>query len=249
MPDLVSTKISDAIATVTMNRPEVRNALSRELIDALAVAIDAIDCEADVRVMILSGAGKTFSAGMDLKGVMADPEGMRPTLEGLSRVMRKIRRLPIPTIARVQAAAIGGGCGLMVVTDFSVTHPHARIGYPEVSLGLSPAVVAPWLIKKIGPGRARAMLLAGRTVSGQEAYEFGLVTHLAQRRRLEQEAAELAARLAEGSPPAMATTKRWVNELDGSLDDTLLAKGAALSADVIASAEAQARLRARFGPA
>ena len=178
---------------------------------------------------------------------MADQARTRGALLGLSRVMRNIRRLTIPTIASVRGAAIGGGCGLMVVTDFAITHPEAKVGYPEVSLGLCPAVVAPWLMRKIGPGRARAMLLAGGTMSGQEGYEFGLATHLVQRDHVDAKADALALALAEAGPQAVATTKSWLNELDGSLQDAVFDRAAELSAEVIGSDEAQSRLRHRFG--
>ncbi len=250
MPDLVLTDITDGCASVTLNRPEARNALSGALIEALGEAVAMVEREAEadrVRVMVLGGADKAFCAGMDLKGVMSDPRGMRAMLQGLARVMRDIRSLAVPTIARVQGAAVGGGCGLMVVTDFAVSHPEARIGYPEVSLGLCPAVVAPWLIRRIGAGRARAMLLAGRTITGREGYELGLVTHLADRDRLEAETDRLAGALAEGSPAALSVTKRWLNEIEGTLDESAARRGADLSAEVLAGAEAQSRLRARFG--
>ena len=251
MPDLVLTEIVDGCATVTMNRPDARNAVSRDLIEALEQAVEAVGHEVSagaVRVVILTGAGKVFCAGMDFKAMMSDPAGMRRTLRGLARVMRLIRLLPVPTIARVQGAAIGGGCGLMVVTDYTVTHPEAKLGYLEVSLGLSPAVVAPWLIRKIGAARARAMLLGGQMLSGREGLDLGLVTHLVERDRVEREAAELSARFAAGSPDALATTKRWLNELEGHLSNELTERGADLSADVLAGDEAQARLRARFAP-
>ena len=250
MSDLVLTEIADGCATVTMNRPEARNALSGDLIDALEEAIEGIDGGAPAaapRVLILAGAGKAFCAGMDLKAVTSDPPGMRRTLQGLARVMRRIRGLTIPTIARIQGAAIGGGCGLMVVTDLAVTHPESKIGYPEVGLGLCPAVVAPWLVRRVGPGRARALLLEGQTLSGRQGFEMGLATHLTGRDRLEAETAALAADLAGGSPPALAATKRWLDELEGPLDDELIEKGADLSADVLAGPEAQSRLRARLG--
>jgi methylglutaconyl-CoA hydratase len=250
MPDLVLTEIADGCATVTMNRPDARNALSWDLIEALEQAVEAVGRDVSagaVRVVILAGAGKAFCAGMDAKAMMSDPAGAQRTLRGLARVMRLIRLLPVPTIARVQGAAIGGGCGLMVVTDYTVTHPEAKIGYTEVSLGLSPAVVAPWLIRKIGAGRARAMLLEGQMLSGREGYDRGLVTHLTEHDHVEQEAADLSGRLAAGSPDALATTKRWLNELEGHLSDELMQRGADLSAEVLASPEAQSRLRARFG--
>ena len=174
---LTTLSVTDGIATITLNRGDKANALSHELIDALGVAVDAVAARSapkgDIRVLILAGAGKAFCAGMDLRGVMDDPVAMGEMLRGLSRVSRTIRRLSIPTIARVQGAAVGGGCGLMVVTDFAVTHPEAKVGYPEVDLGICPAVVAPWLIKKIGAGRARAMLLAGGTMTGEQGFHAG----------------------------------------------------------------------------
>ena len=245
MSDLVLVDSDDGIVIVTLNRPEARNALSVALIDALEAAIEQVEHE-PARVLILAGAGSVFCAGMDLKGVLADAAGMRRMLRGLSQVMRRIRRLPIPTIAQVQGAAIGGGCGLMVVTDFAVTHPQAKVGYPEVSLGVCPAVVAPWLIRKVGGGRARALLLAGGTMSGTTGYETGLATHLVPRDRLEAEVQSLGRRLAEGGPQALGVTKQWINDLDGSLDDAVFEKGAEISADVIVGEEAQSRLRSHF---
>ncbi|MCH7799873.1 MAG: enoyl-CoA hydratase/isomerase family protein [Planctomycetes bacterium] len=250
MTDLVQTDITDGCATVVLNRPAARNALSLELIEALAEAIGSVQrgCEAGtVRVMVLGGAGKAFCAGMDLKAVMSDPAGMKHMLRGFAGVLRRIHELPVPTISRVQRAAIGGGCGLMVVTDFAVTHADARIGYPEVSLGLSPAVVAPWLIRRIGAGRARSMLLQGQTVTGQVALDLGLATHLAEPDAVDAETQRLARTFADGSPIALATTKGWLNDLQGLPDDSTLTRGADLSAEVLAGPDAQARLKARFG--
>jgi len=247
MSDLVLSSVNDGIATVTMNRPEKRNALSIDLIEALEQAIDTVEHDESVRVLILAGEGKSFCAGMDLQGVMADAEGMRRMLRGLSRVLRRIRRLSVPTIAKVQGAAVGGGCGLMVVTDFAITHPEAKVGYPEVSLGLCPAVVAPWLMRKIGAGPARAMLLAGGTISGQEGFDRGLASHLVDRDQLDTQVMKLAQSLTEAGTLAARTTKTWLNELDGSLEDAALNKAADLSADVIASDEAQTRLQSLFG--
>jgi enoyl-CoA hydratase/carnithine racemase len=134
----------------------------------------------------------------------------------------------------------------MVVTDFAVTHPEAKLGYPEVDLGICPAVVAPWLIRRIGAGRARAMLLAGGTMTGQQGFEAGLATHLCPVEELDATVAALAKRLISGGPNALATTKRWLNELDGSMDDAVLDRAAELSAEIIAGAEAQERLRKAF---
>jgi methylglutaconyl-CoA hydratase len=249
---LVLLDLAEGVATLTLNRPDKANALSLELIEALDAAVAALAprCApapgAEVRVLVLAGAGKAFCAGMDLRAVADNPAAMGQMLRRLARVSRAIRRLPVPTIARVQGAAVGGGCGFMVVTDFAVTHPEAKVGYPEVDLGVCPAVVAPWLIRRIGAGRARAMLLAGGTMSGQQGYEAGLATHLVARDALDACVQELARRLCTGGPNALATTKRWLNELDGSDDDAILDKAAELSAQIIAGEEAQTRLRALF---
>jgi methylglutaconyl-CoA hydratase len=243
---LANLSIADGVATLTMRRPDARNALSLGLIRAMGEAVRTIANDTSVRVMVLAGEGKAFCAGMDLKAVADDPVAMGDMLRELSRVSRGIRRLTVPTIARVQGAAVGGGCGLMVVCDFAVTHAEAKVGYPEVDLGVCPAVVAPWLIRRIGAGRARAMLLAGGTMSGQEGFEAGLATHLVPLDRLDETVVQLAKRLCTGGPKALAATKRWLNELDGSDDDAILDKAAEISATIIAGDEAQGRLKAIF---
>jgi len=248
-PMLVHTSIANGIATIELARAEARNALSRELIAELGAAIDAVARDGSARVLILGGQGKSFCAGMDLKAVADDPIAMGEMLRALSRASRAIRRLPIPTIARVQGAAIGGGCGLMVVCDFAVTHAEAKLGYPEVDLGICPAVVAPWLMKRIGAGAARAMLLAGGTMSGEEGFRRGLATHLVAESELAATAQQLAERLAKGGPKALAATKHWLNELDGSLDDAIADEAAEISARIIAGDEAQSRLKAAWSRA
>jgi methylglutaconyl-CoA hydratase len=237
----------DSIVTLTLNRSGKRNALSKEMIEAISVGLDEVEQINDMRVFILAGEGSSFCAGMDLRGVIDDPKAMGGMLHNLAQVSQRIRALSVPTIACVQGAAIGGGCGLMVVCDFAFTHPEAKVGYPEVDLGVCPAVVAPWLIKKIGAGRARAMLLAGGTITGAQGFECGIATHLCELDVLIEETKSFAKNLARGGKTALATTKAWLNELDGSLDSDILARGADLSAQVIASEEAQTRLRKLYG--
>jgi enoyl-CoA hydratase/carnithine racemase len=131
----------------------------------------------------------------------------------------------------------------MIITDFAFTHPQSKVGYPEVELGVCPAVVAPWLIKKIGAGRARALLLSGGTMTGQEGFSLGLATHLIELEQLESATMEFARKLCTGGRHAMAVTKQWLNELDGSMEEAVFDKAAELSAQVIAGDEAQSRLR------
>ncbi len=243
---LVQTALKNGIASIDLARADARNALSRALIADLASAVAAVERDASVRVLILGGLGKSFCAGMDLKAVADDPVAMGEMLRALSRVNCSLRKLPIPVIARVQGAAIGGGCGLMVVADFAVTHPEAKLGYPEVDLGICPAVVAPWLMKRLGAGAARAMLLEGGTMSGEEGFRRGLATHLVPEAELGAFTQSLAERLVKGGPNAIAATKKWLNELDGSLDDAIADEAAEISARIIAGDEAQSRLRAAW---
>lgn len=247
MTDLVKTNFANGVLAISMNRPEKHNALSLELIEALAEAVEDAHNNADARVVVLAGEGKSFCAGMDLQGVMTDVEAMSRMLQGLARTTVRFRELPLPTITKVQGAAVGGGCGLAVLADFCITHPEAKMGYPEVDLGLCPAVVAPLLIKKIGAGKARAVLLQGGTMSGNAAVSIGMANEAVAVDKLDDRVAELAAKLASGGKMALSVTKTWLNELDGSVDMTIATKAAALSAEVIASEEAQASLRKIFG--
>jgi len=258
MTELVRIAIDHGIARLTLNRPEARNALSLALIRALGEAVTSISPQCAtgdaahasdnaVRVVVLDGAGKSFCAGMDLRAVATDAQAMGEMLRELSRVNRALRRLPVPTIAQVHGAAIGGGCGLMVVCDFAFTHEEAKLGYPEVDLGVCPAVVAPWLIKRIGAGRARAMLLAGGTMSGRDGFAAGLATHLVAESELPAAVNAFAASLTKGGANALAATKRLLNELDGSMDDAIADEAAEISARIIAGDEAQARLKRLFG--
>ncbi len=235
------------IVTLELNRPEKRNALSPELIQSLHAALDDLEADSSMRVLIVAGRGKCFCAGMDLRGVLTDAVAMGDMLRGLATATLRIRTLPVPTIARVHGAAIGGGCGLAAVTDLAVTHPEAKLGYPEVTLGVCPAVVAPWLIRKIGAGPARAMLLQGGTLTGEAAHAAGLVDRVLPLESLAAGTAAMATKLATGAAAAIAVTKQWLNQLDGSTDEAMLIRGADLSASVIASDEAQARLKPHYG--
>ncbi len=247
MSDLALLTIENAIATVTLNRPDARNALSPELLEALLARFDELAQRADANVCIIRGAGKAFCAGMDLKRILDDATAIANLLKSIAELTLKVRTLPIPVIAQVHGAAIGGGCGLTCVCDFAITHAEAKIGYPEVDLGVCPAVVAPWLILRVGAGQARRILLQGGTLSGARAYELGLVTQLTPADELENTVMSLAERLAKAGPGAISATKTWLNQLEGG--ETLaqqVRQGAIISAEVASSTEAQERLRAAF---
>jgi methylglutaconyl-CoA hydratase len=247
MTNLTSTTINGPIATLTLERAEARNALSLDLLAHLHYAIDAIAANPAVHVLLLTGSGKAFCAGMDLKAVLNEPGAPAKLLHSLADFTLKLRSLPAVTIAKVNGAAIGGGCGLSCVCDIAITHADSKMGYPEVDLGVCPAVVAPWLVKKIGPGRARRVLLQGGLMSGQQAFDLGMVDHVVPTLAdLDSATETLVQRLSAGAPHALRATKKLLNEIDGSLDASLVKRGADLSAQVVMTPETRAMLSAKL---
>ncbi len=242
--------VDGSVATLSLNRPDQHNALSVELLDGLHARVDELERLDDVSVLVITGEGRSFCAGMDLKAVVKvegrDWPGPR-LLESLGRLTVRVRGLAMVTVARINGAAIGGGCGLSCVADISITHADSKLGFPEVDLGICPAVVAPWLVRKIGMGRARRVLLSGGLMSGAEAMELGLVDHLASDRDgLDGLTSMVVERLAAGGQRALRATRKLLNELDDSLDEAVILEGAKLSARVLGTGEAQASLRARM---
>lgn len=249
MPDLATLERRGPVATITLRRPDARNALSLDLLEALNARVDEVPNDPSTVVCVLAGDGPSFCAGMDLKAVMDIPGAPARLLSLIAELTLKLRALPAVTLAKVQGAAIGGGCGLMCVCDLAFTHPEAKIGYPEVDLGVCPAVVAPWLQIKIGAGAARRVLLQGGTLSGDEAHRLGLATELVDRANLDEAVAGAAERLSKAGPNALRATKDWLNRMDGPDIAETVRRGARLSAEVVQGPEAQTRLRAAFGRA
>lgn len=247
MSTLVQLSHSGRIGTLTLNRPDARNSLSLDLIEALLQRVADLEVRSDLTVLIVTGEGKAFCAGMDLKAVLSDAALPIKLLSGLAEFCFRLRRLPMVTLAKVNGAAIGGGCGLATVCDIAITHADSKMGFPEVDLGVCPAVVAPWLVRKVGAGRARHILLSGGLMTGQRAFEVGIVNQVVPtREELDKAIEETAARLATGGPNALRATKLLLNELDGSVDEAVGKRAAELSAKVLAMPEAQAMLAAKL---
>ncbi|MFG0305046.1 MAG: enoyl-CoA hydratase/isomerase family protein [Phycisphaerales bacterium JB040] len=256
--DYATLSIDGPVARLELNRPESRNAMSLELLGALHERVDELAAripDDGVTVCVLTGAGRAFCAGMDLKQIVIEQGGLPGSapdtpvrlLASLAELTLKIRDLPCVTLARVNGAAIGGGCGLACVCDVTVTHADAKLGFPEVDLGLCPAVVAPWVVAKIGAGRGRAMLLRGGIMSGADAHRHGLADELSESRdTLDALVGSLVERLASGGAHALRATKGLLNELDAARTRESVRAGAGLSASVVVSEAAQAVLRARL---
>jgi len=162
---------SNGVATITLNRPDKRNAISYELIDDVTAALKQA-AQSDGKVVILTGAGSAFSAGMDLenlKGLLGrTPEQNLEDSRTMAGLFRSLYDFPKPTIAAVNGAAIAGGTGLATLCDFTLAVPEARFGYTEVRIGFVPGIVSSYLIANVGEKRARDLLLTGRLFSAEQ---------------------------------------------------------------------------------
>ena len=210
MPTTLTLAFDAAIATITLSRPEKRNAISPQMIDELLAALDEIETGA-ARVAIITGAGKAFCAGMDLEALSALAAfSHEQNLEDSRRMARLFRRLyffPKPLIAAVNGAAIAGGTGIATMCDFTLAVPEAKFGYTEVKIGFIPALVSVFLRRQIGEKRARDLLLTGRIFDATEAHAFGLVTQIIPADILLSRARELATSLLSASPTSLMRTK------------------------------------------
>lgn len=215
------------IVILTLNRPEKRNALDAASIGELTRALETAAADPAIGVILLTGAGNAFCAGMDLAHLQAlaekTTEEHRADTEQIARLLRTLYDLPKPTIAAVNGAAVAGGMGLATVCDFTFAVPEAKFGYTEVCIGFIPAIVSVFLRREVGDKRARDLLLTGRLIQAQEAFEMGLVTRVISAPGLMDEARALAERLLQNSPQAMAATKRLLSasaraRLDAEID-------------------------------
>jgi enoyl-CoA hydratase len=202
----------DAVATVTIARPEARNALDAATLDGLIEAFTDLDRDPAVRVLVLTGAGeKAFCAGADLRsGLASNPS----VVEGheqrglLRRLFATTEALRTPLIGRVNGHALAGGLGVALACDLLVAVDDATFGTPEVRVGLWPHVISALLVQHLGPKRALEWMMTGRRYPAAEAERLGLVNRVVPREELDDAVAELAAELIRGAPLALALGRR-----------------------------------------
>jgi enoyl-CoA hydratase len=198
------------VARITLNRPDVRNALSRTLLAELEAALAAAEADADARVIVLAGAGeRAFCAGADLKGVgdRGTTLQARESFGGLARILEAMARMRTPVIAQVHGYALAGGCGLAAGCDLVIAADDAVFGLPEIKVGLLPLMVMAPILRSVGRKRGMLMILSGEPVTAREAFEMGLVSRVVPRADVERETLALAGRLATFSPTAVALAK------------------------------------------
>jgi len=202
--------VQDGVASVTLNRPDVRNALSATLIRELEQALATLEADPAARIIVLSGAGdKAFCAGADLKGVgdRGTTLQARESFGGLARILEAMARMKTPVIAKVHGFALAGGCGLAAGCDIVVAADDAVFGLPEIKIGLLPLIVMAPILRSVGRKRGMLMILSGEQVSAREAYEMGLVSRLVPRAELSPAVDALARALAGFSPTALGLAK------------------------------------------
>jgi methylglutaconyl-CoA hydratase len=239
--DLVLYELCGPVATLTLNRPDRRNALSQPLIKALGMRFERARADQQVRCVILTGSGTTFCAGMDLAELQ---ESVAPTAAQdeasvvwqdalrLAQLFDLIYTFPKPTIAAVNGAAVAGGAGLTTVCDLAVASPNAKFGYPEVRRGLVAAMVMPHLLRHVGERMARYLFLTGEMIDASAALEAGLINAVAPQEDLIATASRWAEAVAAGGPLAIEKTKELLQIFSHQ----------ALSVEQVAQASAAPRL-------
>jgi methylglutaconyl-CoA hydratase len=227
---LVEGETRPGIQIITINRAEVHNAFNDQLISELRDVAMALARDPGLRVVVLRGAGRSFSAGADLQSMKEaksfSVDENRLQAEALSDMFEALNSLPCPLVGVVQGAALGGGSGLAAVCDFVIAGPRARFGFSEVRLGIVPAVISPYVISKIGESGARAYFLTGKQFDGDEALRLGLVHRVVKDEEgLPLALSEVVDDILRCGPSANALAKRLIRRVvafsaEGGLTDS-----------------------------
>jgi enoyl-CoA hydratase/carnithine racemase len=248
----VTVKVNHPSGTIVLNRPDKRNALTRQMIDDLAQALDDLHQEKKVRAVILTGAGTAFCAGMDLAEMQQtaqQPDAMRQWHNDAVQyrdLIEVMLRFPKPIIAAVNGPAVAGGAGLALASDLVIGTPESTFGLPEPRRGIVAGLVSPLLVFRVGASHAANLLLTARSIDAAEAFRIGLFHELAPGELVWARAQELAGEIARCAPEAILLTKRMLNETIGEHLGTLLASGAAASATARTTDAAREGLAAFF---
>jgi methylglutaconyl-CoA hydratase len=205
------------VTTVTLSRPEVHNAFNARLIAELGDAFDRI-AVAPPRLMVLTGVGRTFSAGADLEWMRGMTEAgeaeNRADAQRLAAMFRKLDALPCPTVARINGPAFGGGVGLLACCDVAIAAESAVFGLTEVRLGLIPATIAPFVIARIGAANARRYMLTGERFDAAHARHIGLIDESCEPEELDDGFERLVDAILAGGPTAVAECKRLIRRIE-----------------------------------
>ncbi len=203
------------VATLTLNRPETRNAMSHLMVAELLEYFESIRDNREVRAVVIRAAGKTFCAGGDVRDLSAPRSAAEENaaIARLDATLRAINRAPQVVIARIHGAVMGGGIGLVCVTDIAIASATARFGLPEVRLGLAPSLISPFVLSRLGLTRARQWMLTGAQYDSARALEIGLIHEVCDETALDERVAAAVHEVLQCSPNALAECKKLLFEV------------------------------------
>ena len=247
MAELVGSTVDERrVARITLSRPDVKNAFNAELIAQLSAAVDAVP--AGARCVVLAGEGDTFCAGADLAWMrsMSDytAEETRADSSALADLFAKLDRLPMPIVARIQGAAIGGGAGLVAVADIAVAAEETVFAFTEVRLGILPAVISPYVVRKVGLSFATAAFTTGIRFDSHRAFDTGLIHSVVDAGQLDPEIGRFVDAIVSGGPQAVNAAKRLVRDVAGRAPAEVRDLTVQRIAEARVSAEGQDGMRA-----
>lgn len=212
MPNVLVEKQSPQMTTLTLNRPERRNALTIDLMVELVAAIETAGADRTQRILILRGAGKAFCTGLDLSEV-GEPGKAHRSAEMVAKMLLTVSQTRLITIAVVHGAAVAGGAGIMSACDFAIAVERTKFGYPEAKRGLVAGLVMTFLRRQLRERDIRELLFAGELFDAHRAEEIGLINRVVPPNELEAEVQKLTASILQGAPGALASSKRLLEEL------------------------------------
>ncbi|MCD9187561.1 MAG: enoyl-CoA hydratase/isomerase family protein [Pyrinomonadaceae bacterium] len=226
----VLTEIRDSILTITLNRPEKRNALNDALIDSLKNTLKNADADENLRAIVIKGAGKDFCSGADLSALqkIAESDVMENLwdAENLMELLALIRKIKIPVIAAVHGRALAGGCGLATACDIVLAAKSARFGYPEVKIGFVPAMVMAILRRNLSEKRSFELATQGFDFSADEAEKFGVINRIFEDQTFETDVQDYISVYEKVSRSAVVLSKKLLYQMDGMNFQTALETGA-----------------------
>lgn len=238
------------VATLTLARPDKHNSMSAQMIDELSAAALQLGQDTAVRVVVLTGEGKSFCAGGDLGWMRAQFHADRPTrmaeAQKLANMLKTLNELPKPLIGRIQGSAFGGGIGMMSVCDTVIAVSDAKFGLTEVRLGLIPATISPYVLARMGEGKARRIFMSARLFEAGEAQDLGLVSRVVGKDGLNQAIEEEIKPYLAASPAAVAASKALARSLGPVISDDVIKETIERLADTWETPEAQEGIGAFF---
>ncbi len=230
----VEYQCKDGIARIALNRPERRNALDRELLTELRDALQVSAADDSVRVVLLTGAGKDFCSGMDLRTFAENASGdlakFQAEARNMAGLLLDMRRHPRPIVAAVQGRALGGGCGIATAADIALAADSAQFGYPEINIGFVPAIVTAILRRLVSEKRAFELIATGDTIPARTALEYGMITRVFATETFEREVEQFVTNLASKSTSALTMSKELFYRTDAMQFEAAIEAGVEVNA-------------------